>query len=148
MKKRVFSLIDANYNKSTKVSFATIKYRGNEYTAFTKLHEEDKDKESKYAGCRFAEQKAQINALKAELRDEKVKCDAIKDYVKSVCQYSNFDKNSPTAKAMFKQLNTRIKRVNALVDEINQMIQDYDTDIRQRDVVTAAIQRKKENENG
>ena len=49
---------------------------------------------------------------------------------------------------MFKQLNTRVKRVNALVDEINQMIQDYDTDIRQRDVVTAAIQRKKENENG
>lgn len=148
MEKRVFSLIDAVYGEATGVSFATIKYRGNEYTAFTKLHEEDKDKASKYAGCRFAEQKAQIKALKAELRNEKAKCDAIKDYIKSVCQYGTFDKDSPTAKAMFRQLNVRVKRVDALVDEINQMIQDYDTDIRQRDIVTAAIQRKKENENG
>ena len=35
--------------------------------------------------------------------------------------YKDFDKNSPTAKVMYRQLNQRIKKVNKLIDEINAM---------------------------
>lgn len=145
---RIFTFLDSGYSESEGLSWTTIKYKGKEYTAFTKIHKDDINKASKYAGCRFAEEKAKIKALKDELREEKIKCNACRDFLKSVMQYKNFDKNSPSAKAMFRQLNKRIKKVNNLIEEINEMIRDYDANIRQRDIVTAAIDRKKNNENG
>ena len=65
------------------------------------------------------------------------------DFVKSLECYAGFNKNTPEAKLMYRQLNKRIKRVNDLTDKINAAMQDLDISIRQRNIVTNALERKK-----
>ena len=66
------------------------------------------------------------------------------DFVKSLEGYAKFDKNSDTAKVIYRQLNRRIKRVNDLTDQINELMNDLDRKIHRRVIVTNAIKRKQE----
>ena len=139
-----YKFIESDFDVDTLVSQVTIEMNKERYTATTKVHKDDMDKISKYCGCRFAEAKAEIKALKAELRKEKAKCEEVRKFVRAVSCYKNFDPESAPAKAVFRQLNIRIKKVNELVDYINEKQREYSTMINQRDIVTRAIDRKKE----
>lgn len=138
-------LIDSGYLAESGKSIAIVKYKGKKYNGIARLHPEDKEAglASKYTGCRYAELRAEIKALKAEYKKEKNACEECRKFVKACLQYKNFDKESPTAKAMFRQLNRRIKRVNDLADKINQKISDLDMAIRQKDIIHNALERKK-----
>ena len=142
-------LIESIFNDSTGVSFCTVKYKNNFYTGISKLHPEDEDAglASKYTGCRYAEMRAEIKALKDEYKRERAICEECRKFVKACTQYKNFDTESPTAKAMFRQLNCRIKKVNALADKINEKINALDIAIKQKDIVSKALERRTQNKN-
>ena len=135
--------IDSDYDELTGISCVIMQHLGKKFTGEAYLHPED-TKGSKYAGCRFAEIRAIIKALKYERALAKNKADMALDFVKSLECYSNFDKNSPEAKLMYRQLNKRIEKVNSLTDRINAAMQDLDLSIKQRDIITNALERKKD----
>ena len=57
--------------------------------------------------------------LKAELKKEREKCEEVRKFVIACSQYAKWNKDDSSAKAVYRQLNRRIKRVNKLVDMIN-----------------------------
>jgi hypothetical protein len=134
--------ISSDYDENTGISTVVMQHLGKKFTEQAFFHPEDKNP-SKYAGCRFAEIRAIIKALKYERAIAKNKADMALDFVKSLECYAGFNKNTPEAKLMYRQLNKRIKRVNDLTDKINAAIQDLDISIRQRNIVTNALERKK-----
>lgn len=135
-------LISSYFNEETGKSIVEVKHKKKIYKGTAKLHPEDVDKASKYAGCRFAEIRAEIKALKTEHRKEKAACEEIRKFVKACAQYKIFDETSPTAKAMYRQLHRRIKRVNDLADLINQKLQGLETAIKQKEIVGNALEKK------
>ena len=136
--------IDAGFGEKSKNSYAIVELGKKRYSATVTLAKEDEDKVSKLRGPRFAEMKAEIRALKGQLRIEKEKCNECRNFVKALECYKEFDKKTKTARCVYRQLNRRINNVNVLIAMINQKQQDYVTAVHQSDIVTKAIERKKE----
>ena len=135
--------VDSGYSSSDGESWAKVKVDNKVFYGFSELLPEDRDKASKFAGCRFAELKAELKALKYLRRRKKKECEYYRKFVKSLGCYKDFDKNSPTAKCVYKQLNKRIKEVNKLTDAINAKREEFLIAINQRDLITKAIDRKR-----
>jgi len=140
------NFVDSGFDEVTGESWVTVALNHQFYAGRSRISEEDKDKISKYAGCRFAEMKAEINALRDLRRKEKEKCDECKKFVKALECYKNFDKESKTARCVYRQLNRRIRNVNYLTELINRKREDFLIAINQRDIVVKAIDRKKAKE--
>ena len=136
-------LIRASYYG--RLSAAEIEHCGRIFTGFAKLHPDDELRASKFAGPALAEKRAQIKALKYELKLKKEKCDECRKFVKACETYKNWDKDSPTAKAVYRQLNRRIKEVNKLIDIINDKMDEAVNWDSHRQIVTNALRAKKEN---
>lgn len=130
-------LINAYFDEKNGISYATVQHNINgikrRFEGIAKLHPEDN--KSKFTGCRYAETRAQIKALKAERESLIKKCEECRKFVKACAQYKSWDKSSPTAKAVYRQLNRRIKEVNELTDRITQLQWDLNIAIKQQDSV-------------
>ena len=136
--------IESSYNEHSGISTVIMQHLGEKFKGIARLHPDDKENASNYAGCEYAEIRAKIKALKYERAIAKNKSDMAIDFIKSIEGYTKFDKNSDSAKVMYRQLNQRIKRVNDLTDEINSLMDELDKKIHRRTIVTNAIKRKKE----
>lgn len=127
-------LIDAWFEESTGKSYATVEHLGRRYQGISKLHPEEENA-SRFTGCRYAETRAQIKALKFEREIKIQKCDECRKFIKACSQYKGWDKESSTAKAIYTQLNKRIKEVNKLTNEINHLMWDLKVATRQQDTI-------------
>lgn len=131
-------LIDAYYSEGFKKSYATVEHSINgikrRFEGMAKVHPEE-EHGSKFTGCRYAEIRAQIKALKAERQSLIWKCEECRKFVKACSQYKNWDKESPVAKVVYKQLKARIKEVNKLTDKINELEWDLKIAIRQQETI-------------
>ena len=134
--------IESGYNPTTGISYVVMQHLGKKFKGIAKLNPAESEGSS-YAGCYYAELRAKIKALKYERTLAKQKSDMALDFVKSIEGYSKFNKEDPSAKAVYRQLNQRIKKVNDLADQINAIYEELDSAIRRRDIVTKAIDRKK-----
>lgn len=131
---------DSWTNKETRESKVLVAHRKHIYPGYAKCHPDDPW--SEYTGCRYAEMRAQIAALKAEHKEKKAACEEYRKFVKAVMQYKNFDKNDPSARAMFRQLNRRIREVNKLAEQIGLI--EFNLKVAIRD--QASINRKIKND--
>ena len=138
--------IRSSYDATTGVSTVVMQHLGRKFTGEARLNPAEQEKGSEYAGCYYAELRATIKALKYERQLAKEKSDMALDFVKSVEGYSKFEKDDPSAKAMYRQLNQRIKKVNDLADEINGYYTELEYAIRHRSAVLDAIKQKKESQ--
>lgn len=132
----------SNFNSVEGISTVILEHQGKEYTGYSVLLPEDIPTMSRFTGCRYAEMKAQIKALKGELKEKRKACDECRKFVQAVSNYKNFDKESPTAKAMYRQLNRRIKEVNKLIETINKLDFDLKVRIRQQDKFNEKVERR------
>ena len=137
--------LDSSTVKETGYSTVIIEHKGNKYMGQAKCHPDDIF--SEFTGCRYAQERAEISALKAEWRKKKAKCEECRKFVNAVSQYKVFDKNHPIAKAMYRQLNHRIKEVNKLAEIIGKKEFNLRVAIRQQDMVNKSINQKKLNNN-
>ncbi len=126
-----------------KWSWVVVKMGKKQYFGSAKCHEDDAW--SEFTGCRYAEQRAEINALKAYRKQKKAECENIRKFIHSLECYKDFDKESPTAKTVYRQLNKRIKEVNDITDEINQREFNLRIAIRQQDRVSNKFKSKEDN---
>jgi len=138
--------ICSSYNKEDGISHVCVQHLGKKFNGFATAHPDDRGNWSELAGCSYAETRAMIKALKYERKIAKQKADEAIDFVKSCECYSKFNKDDPSAKAMYRQLNQRIRRVNDLADEINDLYKALDTSIRRREIILNAIKAKKAKE--
>lgn len=119
------------------LSIVSVEHKGNNYQGSAKLHPDDVW--SEFTGCRFAEERAEIKALKAEYKQKRHDCEECRKFVAAIRQYSKFNPEDPSAKAMFRQLNRRIREVNLLADEINRKEFNLRVAIRQQDKFNSKI---------
>lgn len=103
--------------KSDGLSQVYVEHKGQIFEGVAKCHPDDEW--SEFTGCRFAELRAEKKALKAQYKEEKLKLDGIKNFITAVSQYKNFDNESPTAKAMYRQYNRRVKQLEELASKIS-----------------------------
>lgn len=134
--------VDSYYDKENGVSVVVVEHLGLDFIGKAKLNPEDKEIESSFAGCRIAEMRATINALKFERKLAKRKADEAIDFIKACENYKNFNKLSPTARVMYRQANRRIKKVNDLTDEINLLLEGIEQNILARDIAMKKIKEK------
>ena len=137
---------DAIYNKNKGYAHVTVQHLGEIFEGEAWGHPEDKDNWSEFAGCSYAETRAMISALKWERRNAKEKADQSIDFLKSCQCYKNFDKDSETAKVLYRQINQRVKKVNDLTDKINELYDSLDKAIRRRSIVVNALKNKRAKE--
>lgn len=136
--------IKSCYDPDTGFSFVIMQHLGKKFVGEARLHPEDNENASRYAGCEYAEIRAAIKALKYERKIAKNKADQALDFYKSCIGYTNFDPESDTAKVIKRQLNQRIKKVNDITDNINELMEELDRKIHRRAIVTNALKRKKD----
>ena len=137
--------LDSSIVEEIGYSTVIIKHKGNEYVGQAKCHPDDTF--SEFTGCRYAQERAEIKALKDEWKQKKHDCDECRKYLIAVSQYAGFDKESSTAKAMFRQLNRRIKEVNKLAEIISQKQFNLQVAIRQQDSFNNKIEQMRLNDN-
>lgn len=135
--------INSETNSETKMSWVTVQMRGKEYTGSSKCHPEDTW--SEFTGCRYAEARAEIEALKDLYHQKKEACENFKDFIKSLECYKDFDKESPVAKTVYRQLNSRVKEVNYLADAINEREFNLLIAIKQQDKFKEKMKSKEDN---
>ena len=138
--------LDSGTVKETGYSTVVIEHKGNKYVGQAKCHPDDTF--SEFTGCRYAQERAEIKALKDEWKQKKHDCDECRKYLIAVSQYAGFDKESSTAKAMFRQLNRRIKEVNKLAENISQRQFNLQGAIKQQDSFNNKIEQMRLNDNG
>lgn len=119
--------ITSSYNAETGEMKVVMQHLGKKFVGIAKTHPEDMEMASELTGGTLAEIRATIKALKYERKLAKEKSDAALDFVKSVTCYSKFNSEDASAKSMYRQLNQRIKKVNDLADEINELYDTLDT---------------------
>lgn len=134
----------SNYDSAWGEAHVIMQHLGVKFSGFANVHPDDKINASEYAGCTLAELRATLAALKYERRIAKNKSDEAIDFVKACEGYAKFDPESDTAKVMYRQLNRRIKRVNDLTDQINNLLEEIKVFAQKRQIVLNAIKRKKE----
>ena len=136
--------ISSNYDPEKGKSNVIMQHLGKKFAGFANLHPDDIENASSYAGCELAELRAQVEALKYERKIAKQKSDEALDFIKACESYAKFDPESDTAKVMYRQLNRRIKRVNDITDQINDLLEEIKTFGQRRQIIINAIKRKKE----
>lgn len=127
-----------------KTTTVEVTHRGKTYTGVARVHPDDEEHVSEYTGGFIAETRAMIAALKEERKALKEECEACRKFVRACSSYKNFNKESPTAKAVFRQLNRKIKRVNELTDEINGLYKSIDKGLWTRNLILNSIEAKKD----
>lgn len=135
--------IDSIANSVEGESYVKVKHHGKIYSGKARLHPEDEW--SDFTGCRYAEERAEIKALKEEWKQKKTACEECRKFVVAVSQYAAFDKESASARAMFRQLNRRIKEVNKLAETISEKQFALNVAIRQQDGFNKRINQMKLN---
>ncbi len=136
--------VDSYYDKGSRISIVGMLHKGHIFKCHAYIHPDDVDKASEFAGCSYAETRAYIKALKYERKLLKDEAETCRKFIKSCECYKNWDKESPTAKAAYRQLNRRIKRVNDITDKINDAMKELSQAIWQRDITAEAFEKNKQ----
>lgn len=133
--------INSSYENG--ISTVIMEHKGEYFTGIAKLHPDDIDKASEFAGGDLAESRAVIKALKYERKLLLQEAETCRKFVRACKQQKNWDNDSSTAKSIYHQLNIKIKKVNEITDEINKMLSSNEKTIMRRDIVLNAIERNR-----
>lgn len=85
-------MIYSHYEPETGISKIILADKRGKYTGIAKLHPEEKQNESRFAGLRLAEYRAWINYFKSEVRRIREKLNTVKSLKKDMDKYDNPNK--------------------------------------------------------
>lgn len=134
--------ISSYYDKETGRSTVKMRHLKKNFYGEAFLHPEDEP--SEFFGCRIAEKRAIIQALKYERRIAKEEAEICRKFCQSCMQYAKFNSKDASAKSMARQLSIKINRVNHLADQINTLLMDIKTDILKRKKILNMAKKDKE----
>ena len=137
--------ISSLYDGARGFSSVVMEHLGINFVGTARVHPDDAKKASEYAGCGYAEARAIIEALKYERKLLKEDAEVCRKFIKACECYKGWDPKSPSARAAYRQLNRRIKKVNDITEEINERMFNLDQYIWKRNVTLKAFDRNKQN---
>lgn len=116
-------IIEAFYDEEYGVSWVVKQNKYGVFIGASTLSEEDKEYANSWDGQRFAEFKADREALKAKIKVMKQRLVGMRTAYKSLLQ--NTDYEDPTMKKFYKQINAFEKQVKELEDKYTSMVDNY-----------------------
>lgn len=126
-------LIESNFDRETGVSYAKIQTDYGVFAGSAKLHEEDKEHVSSFAGCHYAETRAIIAYMKhrVKLLNERIK--SLENCKKVLENRKEYDHNSVENRTIRKQIYLLkkqkaewIQRISSLSEKLYQMMMQRD----------------------
>ena len=125
-------LVRCVYDKETGTSIAQINTKYGSFIGFAHLHDEDKDIESEFIGCGYAEMRAMIQYEKTKLKDLQSRFNTITTLQNGLCKIDGYDKNSVEARYVRKQyfiqqfeVNQQKEKIKFLETELYKSMQNY-----------------------
>ena len=125
-------------------TYVYISHKGYDFVGRSRCHPDDVENFSDIVGGTYAEMRATIKALKFNRKLAKQEYKVCENFVKACLGYKNFDKESPTARAIFRQLNRKKKSIQAITNEINSIEKELQDDIVRRDKILTNLKNKKD----
>lgn len=118
-------LIDSGYFPKTGVSSAVIKTKYGLFAGVSSLREEDKEVESSFRGCQYAEIKAIRKAYKAEIKELNLKIKTLQDFEKVLKNMKEYNEHSFEAKRLRKEIflyQKKKKEIQETIADITQTL--------------------------
>lgn len=97
-------LYSSNFDENTGISTATIATDYGFFSATSKLHEEDLDISSSYAGCEYAEMRATIKYIKKRIEVLNNQITGLENYQKQLLGRADYDPKSTENIVLRKQI--------------------------------------------
>ena len=97
-------IVSSGFDKETGISHVTIQTPKGSYTGYSNLQEEDKTHVSQMTGCRYAEIKAYIKMLNAEIKEIKSQFYAFERLYNNISQSNKFNKDSYEARKIRREM--------------------------------------------
>lgn len=120
-----------------------INYKNKTFTGKCFVHPEDNKKKSYLFGATIAYKRAVRKALICEIEDTKEQFKVYQNLLTACQSTKGWNPKEKSAKILYRQFNILAKRLNNLQNEKIELEDDIYFSIKQRDIVTNAIDRKK-----
>ena len=118
-------MIKSNFDEITGISEVTIATDIGEFSGTSKLHDEDRNISSSFAGCQYAEMRAVIKYMKRKMHDLDMQIKGLSDFQSSLkCRkdYNHISIENSKARRRIYELNKQKeiweKRMNSLYERM------------------------------
>ena len=140
---RKFHIVNEGWSEVYNGTYVIISYKNRTFKGRCYVHPEDDKKKSYLFGATIAYKRAVRKALIYEIADTK-KLFKIYQNLLTACQSTKgWDPKEKSAKIFYRQFNILARKLNNLKNEKLDLEDDIFFSIKQRDIVTNAIDRKK-----
>lgn len=138
-------LIKSGYEKELGVSYATVSNKYGEFTSIVYLNPIDKEKnrESTFAGCRFAHMRANAKNLKEQIKASRYRLKSLTELLAEFQNSDNVNIKSIESKKLKRKIKEEMDKYESLKEEYNIMLQDIEKAIKERDEILNRHDKKK-----
>ena len=134
-------MIYSNFDENTGISEVTIMTDIGEFKGTSKLHEEDRNISSHFAGCRYAEMKAIIKYMKQKIKNIQMQIKGLEDFQSNLATRADYNYNSienSKARRRIFELKKQIISWNKKIDSLTARMLDMMT---QREEIIKTIRK-------
>lgn len=131
LKENYMRFYSSQSDKESGISKVILEDNGKLYEGIAKCHEEDIW--SNYFGEGIAEMRAIIKVFKNKLNKEKNEYKLLLNFVKTIESYKSYNKDSNEAKFIYRQLNIKKKKIEAIEKNIIAIKNKIENNISFRD---------------
>lgn len=131
----------SNFNSETGESVVILQNRNGRYVGKAKLHPEDREFASEFAGCRIAEQRAWLDFYKTELKKTKIQLKTLENIWNDIIWYCEKDEENYLRSILhfgyriFIKIKYYEKYKRELEDNIVEVKKEIDDSIKTRDKI-------------
>ena len=136
-------IIYSNFDETTGISTVTILTKIGEFTGTSKLHNEDKNISSSFAGCRYAEIRAIIKYYKKKLENinNQIKgLDDCRKIIENLKDYNEYSVENRRIRRRLYELKSEKQKIKMCIDNLRNKLIDL---MNQREKVLATLNKKR-----
>ena len=138
-------MIKSNFDEMTGISEVTIATDIGEFSGTSKLHDEDRNISSSFAGCQYAEMKAIIKYMKYKVKIINERIKGLDNCRKTLENKKNYNHNSDENRTIRKQIYILNKQKQELKNKIFSLHDRMMRNMEQREKIINKIKNKGDN---
>lgn len=138
-------MIKSNFDEMTGISEVTIATDIGEFSGTSKLHDEDRNISSSFAGCQYAEMKAIIKYMKYRVKIINERIKGLDNCRKTLENKKNYNHNSDENRTIRKQIYILNKQKQELKNKISSLHDRMMRNMEQREKIINKIKNKGDN---
>ena len=134
-------LTKSNFDEETGISNVVISTDLGEFNGTSKLHDEDRNISSSFAGCRYAEMKAIIKYMRQKIKNIQMQIKGLEDFQSNLATRADYNYNSienSKARRRIFELKKQIISWNKKIDSLTARMLDMMT---QREKIVKTIRK-------